>query len=108
MSLKNETRCAGGATGLDKSSFLAGLDNRDIPPKRLPPQAQNGLRLKFLASRLHGLGAKPLFHFLDEVERGKSLRAHLEVYARLPVAFIKANRGDQFAPAVHIVDGDGR
>jgi hypothetical protein len=33
------------------------------------------------------------------VERGEPLRAHLEVYARLPVAFIKANRGDQFAPA---------
>jgi hypothetical protein len=71
-------------------------------------EAQNRLRLQFLAISLHALGPKPLFHFLDEVELGADLRSHLERYAALPAAFIKANRGDQFAPAVHIADGDGR
>jgi hypothetical protein len=40
MNHTNETRRAGGATGLDKTSFLAGLDNRDIQPKLLPAQAE--------------------------------------------------------------------
>jgi hypothetical protein len=54
-------------------------------------------RLRYLARRLHSLGPKPLFHFLDEVERGANLRAHLEKYAELPADFIKTNRGDEFA-----------
>jgi hypothetical protein len=73
-----------------------------------PPQAQNSLRLQFQATRLYAPGPKPLFHFLDEVERGAPLRPHLERYAAFPAEFIKANRGDQFAPVIHIVDGDGR
>jgi hypothetical protein len=38
MNIQREARLAG-AAGLDKTSFLAGLDNRDIPPKLLPAQA---------------------------------------------------------------------
>jgi hypothetical protein len=36
------------------------------------------VRLKYLARRLHVLGERPLFHYLDEVERGYPLREHLE------------------------------
>jgi hypothetical protein len=65
------------------------------------------LRLQQLSARLHALGPKPLFHFLDEVERGAPLREHLERYAELtPLAdFIKANGGDQFGPAAFLVRG---
>jgi hypothetical protein len=62
-------------------------------------EAANRTRLQFLAAR-HALGPAPLFHFLDEVERGADLRSHLEEYSQLPVDFVKANRGDQFPPIV--------
>jgi hypothetical protein len=68
------------------------------------PHAQNSLRLTFLASRLHSLGPKPLFHFLDEVERSADSRSHLERYAALPADFIKANAGDRFAPSLHCIE----
>jgi hypothetical protein len=63
-----------------------------------------GSRLQFLAQRLHALGAKPLYHFLDEVERGAPLRAHLERYAALPADLIKAYHGDNFA-APFVIQG---
>jgi hypothetical protein len=63
------------------------------------------VRLQYLARRLHGLGERPLFHFLDEVERGADLRSHLERYAALPAASIKANGGDKFAPIIRVIDG---
>jgi hypothetical protein len=69
------------------------------------PAAGRRVRLQYLARRLHGLGERPLFHFLDEVERGADLRPHLERYAALPAAFIKANGGDKFAPIVRVIDG---
>jgi hypothetical protein len=107
MAARYDTRRAGGAAGLGETSSDATI-RKIIANNHSADHAQSRARLKFLACRLHELGAKPLFHFLDEVERGEPLRAHLEVYVRLPVAFIKANSGDQFASAVHIVDGDGR
>jgi hypothetical protein len=61
--------------------------------------------LQQLAQRLHALGPKPLYHFLDELERGAPLRAHLEEYAKLPADFIKANRGDEFLPPFTIEGG---
>jgi hypothetical protein len=69
------------------------------------PAAGRRVRLQYLARRLHGLGERPLFHFLDEVERGADLRPHLERYAALPADFIKANGGDKFAPIVRVIDG---
>ena len=36
------------------------------------------VRLKYLARRLHALGPRPLFHYLNKVERGYPLREHLE------------------------------
>jgi hypothetical protein len=37
-------------------------------------EAANRTRLRFLAARLHALGPKPMFHFLDELVRGAELR----------------------------------
>lgn len=69
--------------------------------------AQAKTRLKYLAQRLHALGPKPLFHLLDEVERGAPLRAHLEEYARLPVDLIRTFNGDEFV-APFVIEGDDR
>jgi hypothetical protein len=72
------------------------------------PQAQNDVRLKFLAARLHALGPKPLYYFLREIEAGAGIRAHLERYARLPAGFIAAAGGDRFEPTASLVRGDGQ
>jgi hypothetical protein len=42
------------------------------------------------------------------VEAGADLRACLEVYARLPAGFVRANGGDQFPPAAFAVTGGRR
>jgi hypothetical protein len=97
-----ETRRAGGAAGSGNIVSLMGNDLENSRSQR-PPQAQSSLRLKFLASRLHALGPQPLFHFLDEVERGADLRS--QEYARLPEEFINAYGGDKFRPALHSLDG---
>ena len=76
------------------SSLPGGFDGHGIAQPQAPSQA----RLRYLARRLHALGPKPLYHFLDEVERGAPLRPHLERYARLPADFIREHHGDQFAP----------
>jgi len=60
------------------------------------------LRLQRLAERLHALGPKPLFHFLDELERGADLRGSLEEYASLPSDLVKTYGGDQFLPAAFL------
>jgi hypothetical protein len=102
-----------GAAGLGKLSLPGGIDNRVYPTKSARNQAEisrnpaaaRRLRLQYLARRLHGLGEKPLFHFLDEVERGEPLCPHLERYAALPADFIKANGGDRFAMPLFVIDG---
>ena len=68
-------------------------------------EARLRLRRQRLVEHLHRLGPAPLYHFLTEVERGTPLWPHVERYAALPAAFIKANGGDQFAPIVHVIDG---
>lgn len=66
------------------------------------------LRLRRLAAALHELGPRPIYEFLREVEAGADLRARLEVYARLPAGFIRANDGDKFPPAAFAVTGGRR
>jgi hypothetical protein len=63
------------------------------------------LRLQRLAEALHALGPKPLFHFLNELERGADLRLSLEEYAALPGDLIECYGGDRFAPGLHVISG---
>jgi hypothetical protein len=92
---------ARGAAGLPgKSSFSGEGDpnNSSRPATQARDPAADRTRLQFLARRLHRLGAKPLFHFLDELAHGADLRASLENYASLDPALIAAYGGDRFLP----------
>jgi hypothetical protein len=72
--------------------------------QRLKSQdSESRLRLQQLSERLHALGPRPLFHLLDEVERGAGPRASLEAYAALPVYLIRAHGGDRFGPRVYVL-----
>jgi hypothetical protein len=68
----------------------------------------NRVRLQHLARRLHALGERPLFHYLNEVERGHDLREHLEAYARLDPDFVATMGGSHFGPPVFVIDGGRR
>jgi hypothetical protein len=68
----------------------------------------NRVRLQHLARRLHALGERPLFHYLDEVERGYPLRAHLEAYGRLDPDVVAALGGTHFAPPLFVFEGGRR
>jgi hypothetical protein len=94
-----------GVAPLELSSY-GGVDLQEIQQKRPEAQARNArMRRQRLVLHLHRLGPKPLFHFLNEVERGADLWPHLERYAALPPDFIKAHGGDQFELFLHVVDG---
>jgi hypothetical protein len=94
-----------GAAGLDRTS-LPGGNGCSSNALEAPAQPEFSCRRRQrLVERLHRLGPKPLFHFLNEVERGADLWPHLERYAALPPEFIKANGGDQFEPFLHVIDG---
>jgi hypothetical protein len=87
--------------GPRKVSFTRIDSSEDNHPQ--PSSQVQKLRLQFLAGRLQALGPKPLFHFVDELERGAHMRRLLETYAALPAELIQAYGGDQFGPAVHLV-----
>jgi hypothetical protein len=61
-----------------------------------------------LVGRLHRLGPAPLFHFLDEIEHGASIPDHLERYAQIDPAFVRALGGDRFPPALRAINGGAR
>jgi DNA topoisomerase IB len=95
-------------------------ESSDIPPPAQaiiaafeePDGAQfeacgNRVRLQHLARRLHALGERPLFHFIDEVERDYPLREHLEEYTRLDPNVVAALWGSHFGLAVFVIEGDG-
>jgi len=111
MGFQNAGRTAPDSPGngpLDAHSLAACCNspNTAVTPKnQAVKQARQRLRRQRLVERLHRLGPKPLFHFLNEVERGADLWPHLERYAVLPHDFIKANGGDQFGLFLHVVDG---
>jgi hypothetical protein len=91
------------ADSIRKAHAARQAQNRRNP--RGAREARSRLRRQRLVEYLHQLGPAPLYHFLTEVERGAPLWRHVERYAALPAAFIKANGGDQFAPLVHVIDG---
>jgi hypothetical protein len=85
-------------------SLLGGNDRID---SEKPTAFQTKLSRQRLVERLHALGPKPLWHFLEEIEAGAPLRATLEIYAALSADFIRAYGGDRFAPSLWPVDGRG-
>ena len=113
MATSNESRPLG-AAGIVELAFRSRIDtstHKSRPPilqAAIPPATARRVRLQYLARRLHALGVKPLYHFLDEVERGEPLRPHLERYAVLPADFIKAHGGKHFPPSLHAIDGGRR
>jgi hypothetical protein len=68
-------------------------------------QALSRLRRQRLVEHLHRLGPAPLGHFLREVENGASISDHLERYAKIDRAFVRALGGDRYAPVLHAVEG---
>jgi hypothetical protein len=65
----------------------------------------NRARLQHLARRLHALGPRPLFHYLDEVECGRDSREHLEAYARLDPHVVALLGGSHFGAPVFVIEG---
>jgi hypothetical protein len=64
-------------------------------------------RLQYLTSRIHKLGARPLFELLCELDSGADLSSVLERYVRLePLTdFISHFGGDQLLPPARLVGG---
>jgi len=86
-----------------------GCDATQTPKGNQPPSPHaERVRLEYLARRLHALGERPLFEFLNELERGAELRASLERYATLPADFIRGYGGDRFAMPFIVTEGRAR
>lgn len=67
----------------------------------------SSVRLKYLASRIHELGPRPLYELLSELSDGADLGTVLERYASLaPLAgFIAQHGGDRLSPPARLVGG---
>jgi len=100
-----QTPPAGGAGGANQK-FSFGDEEFLIAETGAKKQATSDkTRLRYLATRLHALGPKPLLHFLDELERGADLRGSLEEYAALPAELVHAYRGHDFVEPFAISGG---
>jgi hypothetical protein len=98
---------AAGNCGARRTS-LGKIDPSDIARNHLAAQAQFArLRRQRLVEHLHRLGPAPLGHFLREVENGASISDHLERYAEINPAFVRALGGDRFATTLHAIAEGG-
>ncbi len=66
------------------------------------------VRFRHLVTALHALGPRPLYELLREVEAGADLHERLEVYARLPIVFLRANDGDKLPQTAFAIRGGRR
>ena len=62
------------------------------------------VRLRYLAGCIHGLGPRPLYELLRQLDAGADLHPTLEAYARLPAEFIAAHGGDRLMPLRAVVE----
>jgi hypothetical protein len=95
----------GGAADIE-----SGLEHRLDIRSQLQSQELVRLRRQRLVERIHALGPRVLFEFIDELDRehalGADLDRRLERYAGLNPAILRAVGGDKFAPApIYIVGG---
>ena len=95
----------GGAAGSGKHHKRLASDFHDFKLPAPQAQALSRLRRQRLILHLHRLGPKPLDSFLREVENGASISDHLERYAKIDPAFVRALGGDRYAPVLHAVEG---
>jgi hypothetical protein len=103
---RNPAPLAGG----DRADALY-ADNAVSIRERLRTQAQQRLRREHLVRRVHLLGARVLYEFVDELDRvhglGTDLDRRLERYAQLNPDLLRAVGGDRFASApTRLVGGD--
>ena len=85
--------------------FLDGVqaDQRRGRPARPKPKAAprtRDVRLRFLATRIHALGPRPLYELMRELCDGHDLIDALERYARLDPGVVRALGGDAFTLGV--------
>jgi hypothetical protein len=70
--------------------------------KRQKMQAERRLRRRYLAQRIHALGARALLELVEELDRhhalGADLDRRLERYAALDAQVLRALGADRFPP----------
>jgi len=86
--------------------------NKQRPPTDVfSPNAQKSqiprARLIHLTRKIHGLGERPLFELLAELDRGAPLAERLEAYAALPADFIRTIGADALPTPARLVDATG-
>ena len=66
----------------------------------LPP-----IRLQQLATRIHALGPRPLYHLLSELASGAEVTERIEEYAAIDPEVLRLLGGSQFPPVRSIEGG---
>jgi hypothetical protein len=67
-------------------------------------RAATRARLRYLVSRIHRLGERPLFELICEIDAGADLVPRLEAYAALDADFIRALDGNHL-PGLRAIRG---
>jgi hypothetical protein len=73
---------------------LRAAAGRVVPPSSVTLPSSIAPRLRYLATRLHQLGPRPLFELLAEAVQGAPILDRLEVYGRLDPATVRALGAD--------------
>ncbi len=102
---EGSARRAAGLPGTSSFSGEGGPNNSSRRATQARHPAADRTRLQFLIRQLHRLGERPLYHYLNEVERGYPLREHLERYAQLDPDVIAELGGSHFGPTVFAIEG---
>jgi hypothetical protein len=88
--------------GSDRRGSRESVNKTDLIRARRYGQAERQLRRRYLAQRIHALGARVLLELVEELDRhhelGADLDRRLERYASLDPALLRALGADHFAP----------
>lgn len=92
----------GGAAALES----LGLGQRQQDNRHSPEIQLSASRLRYLAERIHALGARVLFELLlEQLRQGGDLAARIEDYARIDPAHLVITGGDRFPARLSALDG---